>query len=273
MICCQKTVPLRAKKSKHIMMNPNKPLILISNDDGYQAKGIHELVDALRNVAHIVVMAPDGPRSGKACAMTSEQPVRFYKVKEEEGLEVYRCTGTPVDCVKLALHTMQQRPDVVLGGINHGDNSSVNIHYSGTMGVVLEGCMKGIPSVGFSLCDHDPDADFKPMLPFVKNIVLSVLEHRLPAGVCLNVNAPVAKEYKGIRICRQTMGVWENEWKSSLHPRGGEYYWLTGNYRVTESGRTDNDHWALENGYIAVTPVQIDMTAYGAMEELKSWNL
>lgn len=273
MICCQKTVSLHAKKSKQIMMNPNRPLILISNDDGYRAKGINELIETLRDVADLVVMAPDGPRSGAACAMTSEQPVRYYKVKEEEGLVVYRCTGTPVDCVKLALHTMQRRPDIVLGGINHGDNSSVNVHYSGTMGVVLEGCMKGIPSIGFSLCDHAPDVNFKPMLPYVKNIVLSVLKHRLPQGVCLNVNAPVADAYKGVRICRQTQGVWENEWKCCPHPRGGEYYWLTGNYRITEGNSPDNDHWALDNGYIAITPVQIDMTAYQVMEELKNWNL
>lgn len=255
------------------MMNPNRPLILISNDDGYQAKGINELIDTLRPVGDIVVMAPDGPRSGAACAMTSEHPVRYYKVREEKGVVVYRCTGTPVDCVKLALHILPRRPDLVVGGINHGDNSSVNVHYSGTMGVVLEGCMKGIPSIGFSLCDHAPDANFKPMLSAVENIVLSVLEHRLPEGVCLNVNAPVAESYKGVRICRQTQGAWENEWKRCPHPRGGEYYWLTGNYVTKEPVVEETDHWALDNGYIAITPIQIDMTAYGVMEELKSWNL
>ncbi|MBQ8521386.1 MAG: 5'/3'-nucleotidase SurE [Bacteroides sp.] len=254
-------------------MNPNRPLILISNDDGYQAKGINELIDTLRPVGDIVVMAPDGPRSGAACAMTSEHPVRYYKVREEKGVVVYRCTGTPVDCVKLALHILPRRPDLVVGGINHGDNSSVNVHYSGTMGVVLEGCMKGIPSIGFSLCDHAPDANFKPMLSAVENIVLSVLEHRLPEGVCLNVNAPVAESYKGVRICRQTQGAWENEWKRCPHPRGGEYYWLTGNYVTKEPVVEETDHWALDNGYIAITPIQIDMTAYGVMEELKSWNL
>ena len=250
-----------------------RPLILISNDDGVTAKGINELMDALGAMADIVVMAPDGPRSGAACAMTSERPVRFSRVREEEGLKIYQCTGTPTDCVKLALHTMEKYPDLVIGGINHGDNSSVNVHYSGTMGVVLEGCMKGIPSIGFSLCDHDPKADFKPMLPYVKSIVSAVLEHGLPQGVCLNVNAPVAESYRGVRICRQTKGAWENEWKRCPHPRGGEYFWLTGNYVPHETGAEDSDHWALENGYIAITPVQIDMTAYQLMEELKSWKL
>ena len=254
-------------------MNPNRPLILISNDDGYQAKGIRELTCVLRKMADVVVMAPDGPRSGTACAMTSERPVRFTLIQKEEGLTVYKCTGTPTDCVKLAVHTMDRKPDLVVGGINHGDNSSVNVHYSGTMGVVLEGCMKGIPSIGFSLCDHDPEADFTPMLPSVEKIVSEVLKHGLPQGICLNVNAPVAESYQGIRICRQTKGAWENEWKCCPHPRGGEYYWLTGNYKVQEPIAEGNDHWALDNGYIAVTPIQIDMTAYQVMDELKSWNL
>ena len=254
-------------------MNPNRPLILVSNDDGYQAKGINELIRVLRKIADVVVMAPDGPRSGTACAMTSERPVRFTQIQQEEGLTVYRCTGTPTDCVKLALHTMDRKPDLVVGGINHGDNSSVNVHYSGTMGVVLEGCMKGIPSIGFSLCDHDPEADFTPMLPYVEKIVAETLKQGLPLGVCLNVNAPVGESYKGIRICRQTKGAWENEWKCCPHPRGGEYYWLTGNYKIQEPIAEGNDHWALDNGYIAITPIQIDMTAYQVMEELKSWNL
>ena len=255
------------------MMDINKPLILISNDDGWQAKGINELIKTLRGVGEIIVMAPDGPRSGSACAMTSERPVRFTKVTEEEGVAIYKCTGTPTDCVKLALHVMPRRPDLVIGGINHGDNSSVNVHYSGTMGVVLEGCMKGIPSVGFSLCDHDSDADFTPMLPFVKKIVEKVLAYGLPKGVCLNVNAPVSSAYEGVRICRQTDGAWENEWKACSHPRGGEYYWLTGNYRITEDLTTDCDHWALNHHYIAVTPIQVDMTAYSFLEDLKRWEL
>ena len=255
------------------MKEVNRPLILISNDDGYTAKGINELADALRNMADLVVMAPDGPRSGMACAMTSEHPVRYYKVKEEEGLQVYKCTGTPVDCIKLALHLLPRRPDMIIGGINHGDNSAVNVHYSGTMGVVLEGCMKGIPAIGYSVDDHAPDIDFKPMLPYVRNIVLHALKHRIPEGICLNVNIPAQAPYRGVRICRQTKGMWTNEWKRCDHPRGGEYFWLTGKFESHEPGTTNSDRHSLDEGYIAITPLQIDMTAYGFMDELKNWDL
>lgn len=255
-------------------MKKEKPLILLSNDDGVSAKGLNELIKGLRGLGEIIVMAPDGPRSGASGAITSEHPVRFYKVREEEDLTVYKCTGTPVDCVKLALHTaVPRRPDVVIGGINHGDNSAVNVHYSGTMGVVIEGCLKGIPSVGFSLCDHAADADFSSMLPYARRIVEEVLANGLPAGICLNVNFPKSPIYKGIRICRQTNGTWDQEWHRSAHPRGGEYYWLTGAFVNYEPESEDTDHWALEHDYVAITPTQIDVTAYSVMNELKTWKL
>ena len=167
-------------------MKREKPLILLSNDDGVEAKGLNELIRGLRGVGEMIVMAPDGPRSGASGAITSEHPVRYYKVREEEDLTVYKCTGTPVDCVKLALHTVvPRRPDVVIGGINHGDNSSVNVHYSGTMGVVIEGCLKGISAIGYSLCNHFADADFSSSLPYIRRITEQVLEHGLPLGICL----------------------------------------------------------------------------------------
>ena len=158
-------------------MKKEKPLILLSNDDGVEAKGLNELIRGLRGMGEIIVMAPDGPRSGASGAITSEHPVKYYKVREEEDLTVYKCTGTPVDCVKLALHTVvPRRPDVVIGGINHGDNSSVNVHYSGTMGVVIEGCLKGISSIGYSLCNHFADADFSSSLPYIRRITEQVLD-------------------------------------------------------------------------------------------------
>ena len=164
-------------------MKNEKPLILISNDDGVSAKGINVLVETLAGLGQIVVMAPDGPRSGASGAITSELPVRYYKVKEEQDLSVYKCSGTPVDCVKLAMFELLPRcPDLVIGGINHGDNSAVNVHYSGTMGVVIEGCLKGVPAIGYSLCDHDANADFGPMLPYVRRIAEEVLKHGLPKG-------------------------------------------------------------------------------------------
>ena len=255
-------------------MEKHKPLILISNDDGYSAKWINELAKTLAGLGEIVIMAPDGPRSGASAAITSEFPVRYYKVKEEEGLTIYKCTGTPVDCVKLALfELLPSCPDLIVGGINHGDNSAVNVHYSGTMGVVIEGCLKGVPSIGFSLCDHDAEADFKPMLPYVRKIAEQVLSKGLPKGTCLNVNAPKTDALKGLRICRQTDASWGSEWYRGQHPKGGEYFWLTGKFTNNEPDAEEADRWALEHGYVAITPIQIDMTAYALIDELKTWDL
>lgn len=254
-------------------MDSQRPLILISNDDGHLAKGINQLVSFLKDMADIIVVAPDGPRSGMAAAITSQLPVTISLVSQAEGVTIYKCSGTPVDCVKLALETVVNRqPDLVIGGINHGDNSAVNVHYSGTMGVVLEGCMKGIPSIGFSVCDHDPDLDFTPTRPYIRRIVGQVLEKGLPKETCLNVNFPQHAPYKGVKACRQTRGRWGNEWASIPHPRGGgNLYWLTGNFANHEPESTDTDRWALDHGYVSITPTQIDMTAYPLLEELKGW--
>ena len=255
-------------------MKNEKPLILISNDDGVSAKGLRVLVETLSGLGEIVVMAPDGPRSGASGSITSELPVRYYKVSEEQDLTVYKCTGTPVDCVKLALFELLPRcPDLVIGGINHGDNSAVNVHYSGTMGVVIEGCLKGVSSIGYSLCDHDADADFNPMLPYVRRIAEQVLANGLPKYTCLNVNVPKTTALKGVRICRQTDASWGNEWARGQHPKGGSYFWLTGKFTNNEPEAEETDRWALEHGYVAITPIQIDMTAYPLIDQLKNWNL
>lgn len=249
-----------------------KPLILISNDDGYQAKGMNELIMLLRDMAELVVVAPDGPRSGASAAITSVSPIHYMKLHDEDGLTIYKCSGTPVDSVKLGLHALVPRvPDMVIGGINHGDNSSVNVHYSGTMGVVIEGCLKGIPSIGFSLCNHSADADFSPSLPYLRAIVMTTLKEGLPYGTCLNVNFPDTKEFKGIRICRQTDGVWTKEFADCYNPRGTGYYWLTGEYKNNEPDSKDTDRWALDNGYVAITPTRIDVTAYELMQDMKQW--
>lgn len=254
-------------------MNKEKPLILISNDDGVTAKGINELIKMLRPLGDVVVMAPDAPRSGAACSLTIVDPVHYELRHKEDGLTVYSCSGTPTDCVKLAMHeVLDHKPDLVVGGINHGDNSAVNVHYSGTMGVVLEGCMKGIPSVGFSLCDHNPDADFSLLEKYVQRIASDVLEKGLPQGVCLNVNFPLVPCLKGVKICRQTRGQWQNEWSVCSHPRKSGYFWLMGSFHCTEK-EEDSDAWALDNGYVAITPVKIDVTAYEIINELKAWNL
>ena len=265
-------------------MKIKKPLILISNDDGFQAKGINVLIDTLRDIADLLVCAPDSGRSGYGCAFSVFNPLHLKLRRKEKGLEVWSCDGTPVDCVKLALDQLctKRKPDMVIGGINHGDNASVNTHYSGTMGVAMEGAMKYIPSVAFSLCDHAEDADFDPLLPYIRHITQKVLEERLPEGVCLNVNFPLLEargekpevnDYQGVRICRMAKGTWYNETTRFHQPRGYDYWWMQGHYRNDEPEAEDTDNWALTHGYVAITPTQIDLTAYKAIDLLKSWNL
>ncbi|MBQ8990193.1 MAG: 5'/3'-nucleotidase SurE, partial [Prevotella sp.] len=251
-----------------------RPLLLISNDDGYQAKGIRTLAETLSDMGDIIVCAPESARSGFSCAFSATTPLRLTLREEREGLQVWSCNGTPVDCVKMALsEIVPRKPDMVIGGINHGDNASVNTHYSGTMGVTLEGCMKYIPSVAFSLCDHSDDADFGPMLPYVRAITERVLAEGLPLGVCLNVNFPLAPAFKGVRVCRMAKGTWGHEVTKCHHPRGYDYWWMVGTYSNDEPEAEDTDNWALTHGFAAITPTQIDVTAYSAMEHIKSWNL
>ena len=255
------------------MMKIKKPLILISNDDGFQAKGINVLIDTLRDIADLLVCAPDSGRSGYGCAFSVFNPLHLKLRRKEKGLEVWSCDGTPVDCVKLALDQLctKRKPDMVIGGVNHGDNASVNTHYSGTMGVAMEGAMKYIPSVAFSLCDHAEDADFDPLLPYIRHITQKVLEEGLPEGVCLNVNFPVAKKFKGVKVCRMAKGTWGNECVRSIHPRGSEYFWMVGSYVNDEPKAKDTDNWALTHGYVAITPTRVDVTAYETMEKIKQW--
>lgn len=241
-----------------------RPLILISNDDGYTAKGINFLIEILRPYADLYVMAPDGPRSGGSCAITSSVPLRYRTIKEEEGLTICACTGTPADCVKVALNdAMTRRPDMVIGGINHGDNSAVNAHYSGTMGVCYEGAMSGFPSIAFSLDNHSSDADFTPLKSYIVDITLKVLKEGLPHFTCLNVNFPNTAEFKGIKVCRMGISRWVKETNKCFHPTTKQpYLWLVGNRENLEPEATDTDIWALENNYVAVTPVTLDVTDY-----------
>lgn len=247
-----------------------RPLIFISNDDGVSAKGLTELVRFLRPMADLVVMAPDGPRSGASAAITSNVPVQYRQVLSEPGLEVYACTGTPVDCVKLAFETVLQRsPDLVLSGINHGDNASISVHYSGTMGVAFEGCMKGVPSIGLSLADVRPDADFELLCPYVHSLVTLVLQKGLPHGICLNVNFPSGVSLRGMRVCRMGWGRWVSEWKWAEHPAEKQAYWLTGRFDNLEAEADDTDMAALAQGYVTVVPIRLDLTDYSFMSVLK----
>lgn len=253
-------------------MENERPLILISNDDGIMAKGISELIKFLRPLGEIVVMAPDSARSGSGCALTVTEPVSYQLLRKDVGLTVYKCSGTPSDCIKLAWNSVLDRtPNLVVGGINHGDNSATNVHYSGTMGVAIEGCLKGVPSIGFSLCSHDPGADFEAAGPFVRQIAAAVLEKGLPPLTCLNVNIPNTKELKGIKICEQSKGEWSQEWEPCPRRGNPNYYWLAGDFIDHDLENEKNDHWALSQGYVAITPTTVDVTAYHFMEELNQW--
>lgn len=252
-----------------------RPLILIGNDDGYTSKGIRILTELVRPLGDVLVCAPEGPRSGFSCAFSATTPLTLTLRDKQEGLEVWSSNGTPVDCIKLALSQLtDRRPDLVLGGINHGDNGSVNSHYSGTMGVVMEGCMKYIPSVAYSLCDHDADADFEPLKSYITRFTTRVLSQSLPTGVCLNINFPVlpagATDYNGVRVCRMAHGTWGNEVTRCHHPRGYDYFWMVGHYQNDEPQAEDTDNWALAHGYVAITPTRMDVTAHEAIGTISS---
>ena len=251
-----------------------KPLILISNDDGVAAKGLHELIDMLRPLGDLFVVAPDRARSGAACSITSPLPITIHQLKVEDGVTIYSCTGRPTDCVKIAIDQLLLRqPDLVVGGINHGDNSSVNEHYSGTMGVAKEGALHGIPSIAFSLCNYDSNANFEPLRDIVQHITRLVLGKGIPFGTCLNVNFPDVENYAGIKVCRMGFNRWENEFTPFERPRGGRYFWLGGDFVNDEPEETDTDTWALERDYVAITPIHIDDTDYALKETLESWDL
>lgn len=236
-----------------------KPLILISNDDGFQAQGIRELTRMMRTLGDVVVVAPDSGRSGAAGSITSTQPVRLRRVSEEPGLTVYACTGTPVDCAKLAIERLTHRkPDLVVSGINHGDNASISVHYSGTMGVVLEACMQGLSAIGFSLRTHSQTCDFAPYEEAILDIARRVIERPLPQDVCLNVNFPEVPRLAGVRWCRQCRGRWMEEWEATEEP---DAFRLSGYFRNLEPEAEDTDYWALDHGYASVVPLTLDMTS------------
>jgi len=258
------------RRKKIIFMKNKRPLILISNDDGYRAKGINSLIDMISDFCEIIVCAPEEARSGYSTAFSATVPLKLKLRDKREGIEIWSCNGTPVDCVKLAFSELcTRRPDMVIGGINHGDNASVNTHYSGTMGVVREGCMKGIPSVAFSLCDHNEDADFNPLQEIIKAITANVLANGLSSGVCLNVNFPLRATFKGVKVCRMAKGIWNKEVIRTRHPRGYDYFWLVGQYTNNEPEATDSDNWALTHGYVAITPTRIDITDYETVDRMK----
>ena len=239
-------------------------LIFLTNDDGVGARGLARLIEVVRPFGHIVVVAPESAQSGMAHAITMNNPLYLRRVREEEGLEVYACSGTPVDCVKMALdHLLAgRRLDLVCSGINHGSNAAINVLYSGTMGAAIEGGFYDVPSIGFSLDDHSLDADFEAAGLVAAEIVAGILESKPPVPLCLNVNVPVARpeDINGIKVCRQCRGHWKEEFFCRKNPFGRDYFWLTGAFQNAEPDATETDEWALAHGYVSVVPIQVDLT-------------
>jgi len=250
-----------------------KPNILVVNDDGITALGIKNLMEVVQELGNVVVVAPDSPQSGMGHAITIGKPIRFDKVELYPGVEMYKCSGTPVDCVKLAVNKIfkGKKPDLCVSGINHGLNNSINVLYSGTMSAAVEGAIEKIPSIGFSLDDFAADADFNFTKEYIKSICEQVLANGLPEGTLLNVNFPKGDGLKGIKICRQANAKWMEEFDERKDPYNRPYYWLTGVFENFDKGE-DTDVWALEHGYVSVVPVQFDLTAHHAIQTLNSWN-
>lgn len=253
-----------------------RPLILVTNDDGITAPGLRTLIKVMKTLGDVLVIAPDSPQSGMGHAITVDSTLHCDKVsKDSAEILEYSCSGTPADCVKLAIHEiMDRKPDLCVSGINHGSNSSINVIYSGTMSAAFEAGIEGIPGIGFSLLDYDWDADFSQIEGFVATIVKNVLTNGLPNGVILNVNLPKLKkeDIKGIKICRQAKGNWVEEFDKRKSPMGKEYYWLSGAFKNLDKGE-DTDEWALENGYVSIVPCHFDLTAHHFIQDLNSWEL
>jgi 5'-nucleotidase len=259
--------------NSYIMAKQQK-VILVTNDDGITAPGIRNLIEAVKHLGKVVVVAPDSPQSGMGHAITIGVPLRLYPVNIFEGIEAYQCSGTPVDCVKLAKDkVLGKAPDICISGINHGPNHSINVIYSGTMSAAMEAAIEGVPSIGFSLVDYRFDADFTASREIAHRIVKQVMHTRLPRGSLFNVNIPAvaADKIKGIRICRQANAKWVEEFDERRDPTGKKYYWLTGEFKNLDEG-DDTDVWALENDYVAMVPVQFDLTNHNLKQQLvKSW--
>lgn len=253
-----------------------KPVILVTNDDGVSAPGLRNLVESVRDLGHIVVVAPDKSQSGMGHAITIGHPLRLESVNVMEGIEAWQCSGTPVDCVKLAVDKiLHRKPDICLSGINHGPNHSINVIYSGTMSAAIEASIEGIPSLGFSLLDYSLEADFSAARHFAHQLVEKVLKDKVDHHLSLNVNIPAVplELIQGVKICRQAYAKYEEDFNERTDPRGKKYYWLTGEFVNFDEG-TDTDVWALQNNYVSVVPVQFDLTNYTIKQQLeKTWQL
>ena len=252
-----------------------RPLILVTNDDGINAPGIRTLISVVKNIGDVIVVAPDSPQSGMGHAITINSTLHSSRItpKNSEIIE-YSCSGTPADCVKLAINElMPRKADLCVSGINHGSNSSINVIYSGTMSAAIEAGIEGVPAIGFSLLDYSWNADFSHSKDLIRKITLNALNNGIPKGVVLNVNIPAVKksDIKGVKICRQAKAYWVEEFDKRKNPLGQEYYWLTGKFVNKDQGE-DTDEWALKNNYISIVPVEFDLTAHHAIQDLNEWD-
>ncbi len=237
-----------------------RPLILISNDDSINAPGLKVLVDCVREIGNVIVVAPEKPQSGQSSAMTVNGLLRIKEYPEYNGAKMYSVDGTPVDCVKLALHKIvPRRPDLIVSGVNHGSNAGNNILYSGTMGAAMEGAMIGIPSVGFSLLSHSMSADFSHCVKYISYISKEILNVGLPYRTCLNVNFP-KDEIKGVKVVRTALSHWTEEYQEYTDPHGKPFYWLTGSMINEEPDSTDTDLYWLDRNYATIVPSKVDQT-------------
>ena len=248
-----------------------KPLILVTNDDGITSPGIRMLIKQMNILGDVVVVAPNSPQSGKSHAISISEPLRCDPIDIDTGPQIeYSCSGTPADCIKLAIHEiLDRRPDIIVSGVNHGSNASVNVIYSGTMAAAIEGAMQGIPSIGFSILDYDWNTDFSFAEKYVSEITSKVIHQGLPNGVCLNVNIPKAKnkDYKGVRVCHQTIGKWEEDFDKRKDPFDKDYYWMSGEFKNQDDSKSC-DIRTLENDFISIVPIQFDLTSHDSIEFL-----
>ena len=248
-----------------------KPLILVTNDDGITSPGIRILIKQMNILGDVVVVAPNSPQSGKSHAISISEPLRCDPIDIDTGPQIeYSCSGTPADCIKLAIHEiLDRRPDIIVSGVNHGSNASVNVIYSGTMAAAIEGAMQGIPSIGFSILDYDWNTDFSFAEKYVSEITSKVIHQGLPNGVCLNVNIPKAKnkDYNGVRVCHQTIGKWEEDFDKRKDPFQKDYYWMSGEFKNQDDSK-NCDIRTLENDFISIVPIQFDLTSHDSIDFL-----
>ena len=253
-----------------------RPLILVTNDDGISAPGIRALISVMEELGEVVVVAPDSPQSAMGHAITINNTLHLNKISKENSTVLeYSCSGTPVDCVKMAVNEiLKRKPDLCVSGVNHGSNSSINVIYSGTMSAAVEAGIEGIPAIGFSLLDYSWNADFETIKPILKKIAEQVLKNGMVEGTVLNVNLPKLpfKDIRGIKICRQAKAMWQEKFDKRVTPFGKEYYWLSGEFINMDKGE-DTDEWALANNYVSIVPVQFDLTAHHAIANLNTWEL